>query len=94
MNRFWGDETWRNVAYSSQPGLFGDIEEKTSNKELVEAFRKRLLEVAGFKFVPKPVPMVNRQNAVIYYLFFASQKPVAERIVSAIFSKYSTKRFA
>ena len=94
MNRFWGDETWRNVAYSYQPGLFGDIEEKTSNKELVEAFRKRLLEVAGFKFVPKPVPMVNRQNAVIYYLFFASQKPVAERIVSAIFSKYSTKRFA
>ena len=94
MNRFWGDETWRNVAYSSQPGLFGDIEEKTSNKELVEAFRKRLLEVAGFKFVPKPVPMVNRQNAVIYYLFFASQKPIAEKIVSAIFSKYSERKHA
>jgi three-Cys-motif partner protein len=94
LNRFWGDETWKNSAYSSQPGLFGDIEEKTSNKEIVDAFRKRLLEVAGFRFVPEPVPMMNSQNAVIYYLFFASQKPIAEKIVSAIFSKYSERKHA
>lgn len=52
------------------------------------AFRDRLKEVAGFFCVPDPVPMRNSKNAVIYYLFFASQKPVAERIVTDIFNKY------
>ena len=29
-----------------------------------------------------------KNNAVIYYLFFASQQPVAEKIIRNIFSKY------
>ncbi len=32
--------------------------------------------------------MRNSTKAVIYYLFFASQKPVAEKIIGDIFSKY------
>ena len=35
------------------------------------AFRERLNKAAGFEFVPEPMPMTNRRNAVIYYLFFA-----------------------
>jgi hypothetical protein len=31
--------------------------------------------------------MRNKMNAVVYYLFFASQKPVAEKIITDIFSK-------
>jgi predicted nucleic acid-binding protein len=31
-------------------------------------------------------------NAVVYYLFFASQKPVAEDIVKDIFKKYKNRR--
>ena len=38
--------------------------------------------------VPDPLPMRNEKNAVVYYLFFASPKPVAERIIKAIFTKY------
>jgi hypothetical protein len=38
--------------------------------------------------VPKPLPMRNSNNAVIYYLFFASPKPVAEKIIEGIFAKY------
>ena len=35
-----------------------------------------------------PLPMKNKKNAVVYYLFFASQKPVAQKIITAIFDKY------
>ena len=54
----------------------------------VEAFRERLKKAAGFRFVPDPLPMRNSNKAVVYYLFFASQKPVAEEIIHDIFAKY------
>lgn len=91
MNRFWGDETWAQVAYkpSPQAQFWGPPgEEKASNEAIAEAFRKRLKEVAGFSNVPKPIAMRNAQNAVVYYLYFASHKPVAEGIVRDIFGKY------
>jgi three-Cys-motif partner protein len=91
MNRFWGDGSWREVAYAEHPqgNLFGapDIV-KQSNDAIVDAFRERLRKVAGFQFVPEPLPMKNSTNAVVYYLFFASQKPVAQKIIDAIFKKY------
>lgn len=88
MNAYWGDESWKKVAYQPQNTLFGTVDEKISNDQLAEAFRQRLIEVAGFQYVPKPVPMRNSKGAVIYYLFFASQKPVAKKIVNDIFNKY------
>ncbi|MBI5572874.1 MAG: three-Cys-motif partner protein TcmP [Desulfomonile tiedjei] len=88
LNAFWGDESWRGVAYTSQPGLFGEIAEKTTNQEVVEGFRQRLLNVAGFAFVPQPLAMLNSQNAVVYYLFFASHNQTGEKIVADIFKKY------
>ena len=66
------------------------MEEKVSNAEFAEAFRSRLLKVAGFKRVPEPLPMRSR-NAVVYYLFFASQVDVAEKIVTDIFNKYRNR---
>ena len=67
-------------------------EEKVSNETIAEAFRRRLKEVAGFQHVPKPIAMRNTQNAVVYYLFFASHKPVAENIMQDIFNKYENMR--
>ena len=87
MSAFWGDESWRQVGYEQTQGLFGTMEEKVSNEEFAEAFRLRLLKIAGFKRAPKPLPMRSR-NAVVYYLFFASQVDVAEKIVIDIFDKY------
>jgi len=95
MNQFWGDESWRQEAYvpSPQIKLFGETEElKTSNEVIAEAFRKRLEKKAGFRNVPEPIAMRNTQNAVVYYLFFASHKPVAEGIVKDIFKKYKNRR--
>lgn len=87
MNRFWGDESWRNAAYDTSGNLFG-WEEKSSNEQLVQAYRERLLTVAGFGYVPDPLPMRNSKGATIYYLFFASPKATGEKIVEDIFTKY------
>jgi three-Cys-motif partner protein len=86
MNAFWGDDSWRQAAYETSRNLFG-WEEKTDNETIVKAFQKRLKKVAGFKYVPDPMPMRNSNNAVVYYLFFASHKPVAADIVKQIFNK-------
>ena len=88
MKAFWGDESWRSVAYRRERGLFGDMVEKEENEAVAEGFRQRLRQVAGFEHVPKPVPMRNTKGAIVYYLFFASHKPVAENIVKDIFEKY------
>jgi three-Cys-motif partner protein len=87
MTRVWGRDSWREELYRPRHDLFGDSEEKVSNEEVVEAYRRRLLD-AGFKYVPKPVPMRNSTNATIYYLFFASPNATGNRIVEHIFGKY------
>jgi three-Cys-motif partner protein len=92
MNAVWGDDSWRQTAYRKQRGLFGAIDEKLKNDEIAEAFRKRLEHVAGFKYVPKPVPMRNSTGAVVYYLYFASPNKTGARIVGDIFRKYRKER--
>jgi three-Cys-motif partner protein len=89
MDSFWGDDTWRSIAYTTERSLFG-FQEKVENEAVAEGFRTRLQQVAGFKHVPQPLPMCNSRGAIVYYLFFASQKPVAANIVEDIFHKYQT----
>lgn len=87
MSTFWGDDSWRRSAYSTTRNLFG-FPEKEPNRVVTQAFRERLKSVAGFKRVPEPMPMRNSKGAVVYFLFFASQKDTAENIVRDIFEKY------
>lgn len=91
MTAFWGDLSWRDIAYKPVKTLFGDWDQKTGNEEIVTAFCERLMKVAGFNHVPEPLPMRNSKGAVIYYLFFASQKPTAEYIITNIFNKYKKR---
>jgi three-Cys-motif partner protein len=91
MTKFWGDDSWRKAAYTTQQGLFGPIEEKTSNEAVVAAYRKRLKDVAGFQYVPDPLPMCNSRGAVVYYLFFASQNSTGNKIAEHIFKKYRNR---
>lgn len=93
LTRFWGDESWRDAVYrpSRQGNLFQKTVEKAGNDEVVQAFCRRLLDVAGFKNVPKPIPMRNDQGRTVYYLIFASQKAVANQIVRQIFDKYEAR---
>ena len=71
----------RKPTESRQANLFGPELVKQPNDAIVTAFMKRLQEVAGFDFVPDPLPMRNSSNAVVYYLFFASYHPVARKII-------------
>jgi len=91
MDAFWGDGSWRTAAYTRTPGLFEDIEEKAGNEIIAEAFRQRLIQVAGFACVPEPMPMRNAKGAVVYYLFFASPNKTGAKIVTAIFNKYRNR---
>ncbi len=90
MNAFWGDESWREVAYPTTLNLFGEPE-KASNEMVADGFRTRLKKVAGFAYVPTPIPMRNTTGSTVYYLFFASHKPAAAKIVEYIFKKYATR---
>jgi three-Cys-motif partner protein len=96
LTAFWGDESWRTAAYrpSAQLSLFEGHEEleKVDNASVAEAFRQRLRQVGGFPNVPPPLPMRNTQGAIVYYLFFASQKDVANHIVDEIFASYAQRR--
>jgi three-Cys-motif partner protein len=89
MTNFWGDDSWKSAAYETTQGLFGEMQERTSNNDVAEAFRTRLKEVAGFQYVPKPMPMRNSRGAIVYYLFFAAQERTADKIVKDIFAKYA-----
>jgi hypothetical protein len=54
----------------------------------------RLQEAAGFKYVPEPLGMRNGANAVVYYLFFASQKETASKIATSILRRYAGRGVA
>lgn len=88
MTRFWGDDSWTKAAYEETPGLFESMQMKVSNELIAEAFRTRLKRVAGFDYVPKPMPMRNTKGATVYLLFFAAQEETADKIVKEIFAKF------
>lgn len=91
MTRFWGDESWKHVVYAESPQqeLFSAPDlVKQDNETVVNAFCARLKTVAGFDYVAQPLAMRNQNNAIVYYLLFASPKPVAEKIIKDIFKKY------
>jgi three-Cys-motif partner protein len=93
MTRLWGDESWKEAGYDQIPTLFDElVPHKVSNERFAEAFRHRLEMKAGFKFVPEPMPMKTKNNSVIYYLYFASQKEAGMDIVNDIFNKYRTQQ--
>jgi three-Cys-motif partner protein len=88
MNRFWGDESWRDAAYEMEDTLFGPAPIKAGINKLVDAFSVRLKEKAGFKYVPKPVPMKAKGNKLLYFLFFASHNNAGNKIARHLFNKY------
>jgi three-Cys-motif partner protein len=91
LTSFWGDESWREIAYDTHSDLFAHPT-KNDNETIAEAFRQRLKNVAGFKHVLEPMAMRNTSNAVVYYLYFASPDDTANKIVGQIFNKYKNRQ--
>lgn len=87
MDAFWGDRSWREAAYRKRQTLFGPVDEKAGIEDIVEAYQNRLNKEAGYRYVPDPIPMKNTSGAIVYYLFFAAQKPAAADIIEDIFNK-------
>jgi three-Cys-motif partner protein len=91
LTKIWGDESWKDLAYVEQRDLFSQsvlVKKIKGNETLKQGFMARLKDVAGFKFVPDPILMRNQQGGPLYFLFFASYQPVAQKIVQDIFEKY------
>jgi three-Cys-motif partner protein len=89
MDRVWGDRSWQEALYEQREDLFGVTNpKKLPNEQVAEAYRKRLRDIAGFAYVPEPVPMKNTRGATVYYLFFASPNRVGGSIVEDIFRQY------
>jgi three-Cys-motif partner protein len=88
MTAFWGDESWRQIVYSTQGNLFGFEEKTADNERVAEAFRERLRTIAGFSFVPEPLPMRNSKGIIVYYLFFASHNRTGSAIIQEIVARY------
>ena len=88
MNKFWGDDSWRTAVYDVQLGMIvEDLEVKISPTAIVKAFRRRLVDVAGFNYVAEPIPMRTPGGAIVYWLFFASQNRTALKIAEHVFEK-------
>ena len=93
MTRFCGGDEWLDIGYDRDENLFGEVTPtKVSNSRVAEWFRKRLIDKAGFKYVPKPMPMKTPMNSIIYYLYFAGHKSSASKIVTDIFDKYRQRQ--
>jgi three-Cys-motif partner protein len=91
MTRFFGDKgSWWNAVYEQAPGLFGPMpsKKKPGNEPVVEAYRTRLKEVAGFKYVSAPLAMTNDNNAVVYYLIGASRVEAGVKLFNSVFRKW------
>lgn len=87
MNSLWGDESWRDVAFKKQPGLFDAVFEKQSGEHVAKAFRQRLIESGQFKYVSNPLPFRNTRNGLLYHLLFVTQVPVALKIANEVMKK-------
>ena len=92
MNAMWGDDSWRKVAFTEMPNLFGTHLEKQPIDSLLSAFTERLKKVAGFKHVSVPVAMRNKTNAIIYHLIFATPNGTGLRIANGILKAESAPK--
>jgi len=93
LTKIWGDDSWKDLAYIVQERLFDEpiLVKIRGNETLKRGFMGRLKNIAGFSYVPEPILMRNRQGGPLYFLFFASHKPVAQSIAQDIFRKWGTK---
>jgi three-Cys-motif partner protein len=89
FDQVMGDTDWQKIAFSKNQNLFEEEIEtrKSTSSAVLDYYRNRLHKVAGFKYVPRPVPIRNDQGAIVYHLFFASHYKPANDVASWVFKK-------
>lgn len=86
MNAYWGDESWLDDVYTTDgmlplDGLSG---RKREPEALIKAFRKRLVEHAGFAIVSNGIPMRNSKGNIIYHLIVCSHNKKAADVLKPL----------
>lgn len=93
QNSFWGDDSWRTCVYDDKGNLFGHFEKvPNANEVIVQKYRERLKQIAGFPYVTQPLPMKGKSGAILYYLLLATYNKTGYRIADDVFAKYRRKR--
>lgn len=86
MDAFWGDTSWKEVAYDKNWNLLSlPLKIPNAVRIIREKFAERLIKVAKFKYIASPLPMRNSKGNIVYYLFFASNNETAVKIMNNIF---------
>lgn len=87
LTNCFGDEAWKQVAYSQTEDMFGDLvtskNEDVSTK-LLEFYVGRLSGL--FKHVAKPALIQNTRGAPLYYLIWAGPHKNGQKIANHILS--------
>lgn len=99
-NLAWGDETWQHDLYRQNRNRclfendpdFAEDRERVSEGDIAKAYKERIKRVAGFNCVSEPFLLRNSQNSTMFYLFLASQKAVATKVMDYIFKHPTTRR--
>ncbi len=92
-NVVFGTDLWQPVAYSTNTNLFSEeFSTKNDTRAVLKFYRERLKSVAGFQYVPEPIAISNTAGAIMYHLYFGSQKEVANRVASFILKKFKNYR--
>jgi three-Cys-motif partner protein len=80
LTEFYGTDEWYNI-YSS-----ASIPQSRKNNMLISLYVNNL-KTLGFKYVIISPPFCNQTGAILYYLIFAGNNPVGEKIMGHVFNK-------
>lgn len=83
IDRMYGIKEWRHIY---QARLLSTIEPAQARKEYLNLMRWRLQETLGYQWT-HPIEVRNEQGVVIYYMIFATDHQVGDRIMSDIYAR-------
>lgn len=91
MTSYWGDESWREGAYSNEGMLqLEGVVRKRSPEDIIRAFQERLRIGAGFKYVSAGLPARNSLGNIVYHLLFASHNKAALKVIRSVEKAFGT----
>ncbi len=91
LDRYFGTEDWREVAYSRKADLFGEANVKNTGvaDRLLDLYLKRLATI--FPCVGKPYLIRNTRQSPLYHLIWAGPHPLGKKIMGDILDRLSRR---
>lgn len=90
MTAYWGNESWREGAYSNEGMLpLEGVVRKQGSDDIIRAFQERLRIGAGFEYVSKGLPARNSLGNIVYHLLIASHNKAAPKVMRSLEKAFS-----